>query len=183
MTRDDRHASGGEPAGSQVGHAGSPAVTLPPSELADLLDRTLAAGERMIALISERHMDHAARGADSPVRDVAYQLFRQSLAFADAMDTGRLHAEWLRATTPDDFGDGAAVARYGALVRARLGGWFEGAGPAEYARTIETDRGPERGHELLDRTARQATRQLRYLRALLEDLGLRSDELPPASLP
>ena len=46
----------------------------------------------------------------------------------------------------------------------------------EYGRTIETDHGPKRGYELLDRTVQQAIRQLRHLSVLLEDLGLRSDE-------
>ena len=152
-------------------------MTLDASELAAQLDHILAAGERMIGLV-RAPLPHEFHDRDHAARDVAFHMFRQSLAFADAMDMGRLPAEWLQAKMPRDLGDGRAVARYGALVRARLSGWFEGAGPAEYSRTIETDRGPEQGHALLERTTRQAAQRLRQLQTLLEDLGLRPDEPP-----
>ena len=35
------------------------------------------------------------------------------------------------------------------LVRGRLGGWFEGAGPRELTRVIAVHDGPRPGHELL----------------------------------
>jgi hypothetical protein len=151
---------------------------LPPSELAARLDRILAAGERMIALVPHPQAGDGSHGRDRTARQVAYLMFRDSLAFADAMDMGRLPPEWLQANMPRDLRDGSDVARYGALVRARLSGWFEGAAPAEYSRTIDTDRGLETGHALLERTMQGAAERLQQLRALIDDFGLRPDDKP-----
>lgn len=163
------------------GSGPEPMAKLPPSELAAVLDRILAAGERMIAPVPEEQMDHVPRPDDRSVRDLAYHLFRLSVAFADAMDRGRLPDEWLQERAPRDLGEGRAIARYGALARGRLGGWFEGAGPGEYSRVIEVYDGPQRGHELLERTTRHAARHLRELHAILEEIGLPPAELLPAA--
>ncbi len=149
---------------------------LPPAQLATRLDRFLAAAERMIALVPGPELSRKLPGRDRAVGDLAYHLFRLSLAFADAMDLGRLRVEWLAETAPRNLGDGQAIARYGALVRGRLGGWFEGAGPAEYSRTIDAPGGARTGHDLLERVTAHAARHLVELRAALEELGLRPGE-------
>ena len=143
-----------------------------PSALATRLDRALAEGERLIALVPEAQIDYTARASDRSLRDVAYQMFRQSLAFVDALDRGRFVSSWLTEKAPHDLDDGRAIARYGALVRGRLAGWFEGAGPAEYSREIDVDHGRELAQDLLERTARRATELLRELRAAIDELGL-----------
>src|SRR5262249_55568264 len=120
-----------------------------PAALATRLDRVLAEGERLIALVPEVQIDYASRTSGRPVRDIAYQMFRQSLAFVDALDRGRLVSSWLLERAPHGLDDGRSIARYGALVRGRLAGWLEGAGPAEYAREIDVDEGRERARDLL----------------------------------
>jgi len=74
---------------------------------------------------------------------------------------------------------GGDVARYGALVRARLSGWFQGAGPDEYTRTVQTYYGPQAADDLLERTTWHAGQHLRQLYVLAERLGV----TPPAPLP
>ena len=83
------------------------------------------------------YLEHRSAGGDRSLGDLAFHLFRSALAFADGMDLGRVPSEWLAQTRPPDLQDGDAVARYGALVRGRVAGWFEGAGPGEYARVID----------------------------------------------
>lgn len=156
-----------------------PAGQLPPVELVARLDRFLAAAERMIALAPGPDLYAKVPGRHRSVGDLAYHLFRLSLAFADAMDLGRLPAEWLEEKAPRDLRDGEAIARYGALVRGRLGGWFEGAAPAEYSRTIDACDGARAGHDLLERTTAHAARHLLELRATLDELGLRPGESLP----
>ncbi len=172
MTADAHREPGGE-------HG--PATKLPTSELAARLDRILAAGERMIVLVPDQRMEYRPIHGDRTVRDLAYHLFRLGLAFADAMDLGRLPAEWLQAKAPRDLRDGHAIARYGALVRGRLSGWFEGAAPAEYSRTIDGYLGPQLGHALLERTTWHAAQHLRQLHATLEELGFPPAEPLPAA--
>jgi len=148
-----------------------------PSVLAARLDRVLAEGERLIALVPERQIDYVSRTSGRSLRDIAYQMFRQSLAFVDALDRGHLVSSWLTEKAPHDLDDGRAIARYGALVRGRLAGWFEGAGPAEYLREIEVDQGREAAQVLLERTTRRATEHLDQLRAAIREL-----DLPPTNV-
>jgi hypothetical protein len=120
------------------------------------LDDLLAEAERLV-----RPVDAAAM---APLRDTAFRVFRLALAFVDGMDRGRLVGEWREERAPDDLQDGASLARYGALVRARVGGWFEGAGPRELERVIEGLDGPRPAAELLAGALDDAAAQLARLR-------------------
>src|SRR3989442_5955759 len=95
------------------------------------------------------------------------------------MDLGEFPEGWLGERAPTDLRDGASIARYGALVRARIGGWFEGAAPAEFERVIRVYYGPQSGHDLLERTTWHAAQHLRQLYVLVERHRL----TPPEPLP
>ena len=127
------------------------------------LDEILAAAEGLIRPVPEAEM--------GGVRDHAFQLFRLGLGFVDGMDRGRREGDWRHEHAPEDLRDGASVARYGALVRARVGGWFEGAGPRELDRVIDGPDGPRSGRELLAQVTDEAAAHLRLLRAALERSG------------
>ena len=155
------------------------AAKLPPLELGARLDRILACTEHLVAGMPIRALDHKPLERDRSVRDLAFHVFRLSLAYVDGMDMGELRESWLQEKAPPDLVDGPAVGRYGALVRGRVSGWFEGAAPSEYARTIEVCYGPQNGHDLLERTTWHAAQHLRQLYALASDLGV----TPPEPLP
>ena len=142
-----------------------------PRELGARLDTLLAQGEALVARLPIRALDRPFPSRGGCVRDLAFRLFRWALAYVDGMDMGERPEAWLRESAPPDLVDGPAVARYGALVRGRIAGWFEGAGAAEFARVIETGRGPQTGHALLDHAISQAEEQLRDLHALAIELG------------
>jgi len=129
-------------------------------ELGRRLDEILAATERLIRPVPEAEM--------ACLRDPAFQIFRLGLGFVDGMDRGRLAGDWRDERAPDDLRDGGAVARYGALVRGRVGGWFEGAGPRELDRLIDGPEGPRSGRELLEQVTDEAAAHLRLLEAALE---------------
>ena len=148
---------------------------LDPGELGRRLDEILGAGERMIRPVPEADLDPA-------LRDLAFGLFRLGLGFADGMDLGRFPEDWRHEAAPADLLDGASVARYGALVRGRLGGWFEGAGPREFARVIAVHDGPQPGHALLERVTGAAADSLRALHDALTRRGLAPREPLPAAL-
>lgn len=152
---------------------------LPPLELGARLDRILANAERLVASLPSRALDYKPPERDRTVRDLAFHVFRLGLAYVDGMDMGALPEAWLRESAPPDLVDGPSIARYGALVRGRVSGWFEGAAPSEYARVIDVYDGPRSGHELLERTTSRAARHLRQLHALTAALGL----TPPEPLP
>jgi len=164
-----------------LGVAYKPPVKLSPAELSARLDRVLASAERAIAAVPEHHMDFKPPQRDRSIRDLAYHLFRLSLAFVDAMDMGTLPEVWFQEKAPGDLREGAAVSRYGALVRGRISGWFEGAAPGEFARMIDVYYGPQSGHDLLERTTWHAAQHLRQLYALLEGLSIPPREPLPTA--
>jgi DinB superfamily len=155
-----------------LGVAYEPAALLPSSELGTTLERVLSATERLIAEAPEARLEYRAPECDRTIRDLAYHVFGLGLAFADGMDTGEVRQDWLRARAPAELRDGHAIARYGALVLGRVGGWLEGAAPREFTRAIATDAGPQSGHEWLERITWHAAQHLRQLHAILEALGL-----------
>jgi hypothetical protein len=138
---------------------------LDPATLGRRLDDLLGTGERLIRGVPESGMDLEAPTGDGRIRDVAFRLFRLGQCYADGMDTARFSDDWRSEKAPDDLHDGASVARYAALVRGRLGGWFEGAAAREFARIIGAPGGPRSGHELLAQVCADAEAQLERLRA------------------
>jgi hypothetical protein len=177
----DRVVHGWNPDGyaALLGVAYRAARRFPPAELAGRLDRVLEAAERLTACLDARQMDHVPPERKRTLRDLTFHVFRVGLSFADAVDRAALPEEWFEERAPAELVTGADVARYGALVRARLAGWFQGAGPDEFQRTVQTYYGPQAADELLERTAWHAGQHLRQLYVLAERLGV----TPPAPLP
>ena len=151
---------------------------LPPRELGRRLDAILAATQALAAVIPAERMGWKPPERDRTLGDLAFHVFRVALSFPDTMDTGYLAESVFAENAPRDFVDGAAVARYGALVRGRVAGWFEGAGEAEFARDAGTYYGPQPAHEFLERTTWHCAQHLRQLHVLFERVGL----TPPAPL-
>ena len=162
-----------------VGVAYASAVKFPPAELARRLDRILDCTQRLVRIVPEPLLHWSPPERDRSLRDLAYHVFRLSLGFADGMDLGEFPEGWLGEGAPAELSDGAAIARYGALVRARITGWFEGAASGEFERVIRVYYGPQSGHDLLERTTWHAAQHLRQLVALAERHGL----TPPEPLP
>ena len=148
-------------------------VKLSPGTLASRLDVVLGAAGDLLRHLPDAHLDHVPPERARTLRDLGFHVFRLSLAFTEAMDAGRLPYAWLGETAPADMRASSAVANYGALVRARLAGWFEGTPPVEYARSVEAYYGPQSGHDLLERTVWHAAQHLRQLYTLAERLGVK----------
>ena len=176
----DRVVHGWNPEGyaALLGVAAPAAERLPPAVLAARLDRILAATQALLAPLSADQLAWRPPERDRTVRDLGHHVFRLALAFVDGVDLGRFPESWLQEPAPDDLRDGAAVARYGALVRARLTGWFEGAGGDEFERVIDVYYGPQSGHAMLERTTWHAAQHLRQLHDLAGRLGTPAAALP-----
>jgi hypothetical protein len=177
----DRVVHGWNPAGyaALLGVAYRAAARFTPAELAARLDRVLEAAQKLTERFDARQMDHVPPERKRTLRDLTYHVFRLSLSFADAVDRAELPEEWFEERAPQELVTGGDVARYGALVRARLSGWFQGAGAEEYTRTVQTYYGPQGADDLLERTTWHAGQHLRQLYVLAERLGV----TPPAPLP
>lgn len=150
-----------------------------PAELASRLDRVLEAAQKLTERFDAQEMDHVPPERKRTLRDLAFHVFRLSLGFIDAVDRAELPESVYEERAPKELVTGGDVARYGALVRARLSGWFQGAGADEYQRTVETYYGPQAADDLLERTTWHAGQHLRQLYVLAERLRV----TPPAPIP
>ena len=139
----------------------APAAKLPPGELSRRLDRILECTQGLVRVLPESLLDWSPPERARPLRDLGYHVFRLALAFVDGMDLGEFPEGWLQERAPAELRDGAAIARYGALVRGRVSGWFEGASAREFERVIRVYYGPQSGHDLLERTTCHAAQPLR----------------------
>lgn len=157
------------------------ASRLSTAALAERLDRMLAAAGRLIAGVEPRHLTLQHPGRDRSLHQLAYHLFRLSLAFRDSMIERRLPETWLQELAPPGLPDGPALAAYGGAVRDALRRWLETEGAVTGA--VETYYGVQTAHDLLERTVWHATQHLRQLHALLEDAGAPAREpLDPSLL-
>jgi uncharacterized damage-inducible protein DinB len=155
------------------------AARFTPQALAGRLDRVLESAQRLIDRFDAERMSHVPPERKRTVRDLAFHVYRVGLSFIDGVDSGELPETWFEERAPADLVTGSDVARYGALVRARITGWFQGAGTDEFTRTVVTYYGPQAADELLERTVWHAGQHLRQLYVLAERLGVPA----PAALP
>ena len=181
VTVGDRAVHGWNPAGyaALVGVDYRPPVKLSPRELAERLDRVLATTEALVRVIPDARMEWTPPERNRPLADLGYHVFRLSLGFIEGVDRATFPATVHTETAPADLRTGEAVARYGALVRARLSGWFAGAGGDEFGQIVETYWGPVVAHDLLERTTWHAAQHMRQLYIL----AARIDVKPPAPEP
>ena len=145
------------------------AKRLSTAALARRLDAVLAATEVLIATVEAGHLALQHPGRDRSLHQLAYHLFRLSLAFRDAMVERRLPETWLQEMAPPGLPDGPALAGYGRAVRGALRAWMEETDAV--TGTVETYYGSQTAHELLERTTWHAAQHLRQIHALLADAG------------
>ena len=168
----DRAVHGWNPQGyaDLLGVTYKAATQLSPRELAERIDRILAAAQTLVNRFSAAQLDVVPPERKRSIRDLAFHVFRVGRSYIDAMDQGRLPETWFDERAPEGMHDGGDVARFGALVRGRIAGWFEGAGPEEFERTVDVYYGPQGSHDLLERTTWHCGQHLRQLYVLAERL-------------
>jgi hypothetical protein len=142
---------------------------LSPPEFTELLDKILAAAQRVMEQVPDENIGMKSPGRDRTVRDLGFHLFRLSLAYRDAMIGGRFFEEWLLEKAPVEMVDGEAVARYGQVVRQHLKEYF--TLPRGHNGDIFTNYGHQTAYGLLERTVWHAAQHLRQLYVFLEWMG------------
>jgi hypothetical protein len=177
----ERAVHGWNPAGyaALVGVDYKPVVKLAPSVLAARLDRILASTEALLRRIPDERMEWTPPERNRPLADLGYHIFRLSLGFVEGVDRDSFPETVHTETAPLDLRTGEAIARYGALVRARLSGWFAGAGADEYTRVVQTYWGPVVAHDLLERTTWHAGQHLRQLYILADRIAITPESPEP----
>ena len=177
----DRAVHGWNPAGyaELLGVPYAANTQLPVRELARRMDRILESAQGLVQRFDAAQLDVIPPERKRSIRDLAFHVFRVGLSFIDTMDQGRMPDTWFEERAPAGMQDGGDVARWGALVRGRITGWFEGARDDEFERVLEIYYGPQGAHDLLERTTWHCGQHLRQLYVLAERMGVTA----PAPLP
>ncbi len=177
----DRAAHGWNPPAyaALLGVAYRPDDRLDPPTLAARLDRILACTASLVARVPDALIAWTPPERDRTIRQLGYHVFRLAVAFVDGMELGEFPEGWLQELAPAELADGAAIARYGADVRARLTAWFAKAPRDAYAHVVQVYYGPQSGHDLLERTTWHAAQHLRQLYVLADRIGVTPAEPLP----
>ena len=152
---------------------------LPVRELARRLDHILGSAQGLVGQFDTAQLDVIPPERKRSIRDLGFHIFRVGLSFVDTMDQGRMPDTWFEERAPEGMRDGGDVARWGALVRGRIEGWFAGARDDEFERVLEIYYGPQGAHDLLERTTWHCAQHLRQLYILGERMGVKA----PSPLP
>jgi hypothetical protein len=177
----DRAVHGWNPQGyaDLLGVRYAAATQLSPRELAARMDRILELAQELLGRFDQAQLDIVPPERKRSIRDLGFHVFRVGRSYIDALDQGRLPETWFDERAPEGMLDGGDVARFGALVRGRIAGWFDGAGPDEFERTVDVYYGPQGSHDLLERTTWHCGQHVRQLYVLAERLRI----TPPTPLP
>ena len=144
---------------------------LSPDELAQRLDRVLEATQRIVAQMPPAGLDMKAPDRDRSVRQLAFHVFRLSVAFPDAREQNSFPESWLLDNPSASIGTPEDLVNYGEDARKRLKEWF--ARPGWCDGTVETYYGRQTSHELMERTTWHAAQHVRQVYWFLDRLGIR----------
>ena len=134
----------------------------PCKQLTPVIEKVVKAAAGKVKLVKmniDEHPQIAGQlGIQSIPAVIAFQRGQPVDGFMGALPEAQIKGFIERLVGPVT---GADVARYGALVRARISGWFQGTGPDEFTRTVVTYYGPQKADELLERTVWHAGQHVR----------------------
>jgi hypothetical protein len=153
-----------------VGVAWVEGERLSSGELADRLDRILAATQRLMRQVPAEHLEMKAPDRDRTVRSLGFHVFRLSLAFRECRERDEFPETWLLEEPPASLIDGAAIAGYGERVREQLAEWCRRPGWCDGF--VTTYYGRQHAHELMERTTWHAAQHLRQLYWFLDRMGV-----------
>jgi hypothetical protein len=156
-----------------VGVSYAERTQLAPPVLAKKLDTVLAATQRAIRQVPLDQLAMKAPGRDRTLRQLGFHVFRLSEAFVDTREQGHLHESWFEESAPPEMIDGAAIARYGEVVRAKLTAYCER--PNWCDGSVSTYYGPQSAHDFMERTTWHAAQHLRQIYWFLERMGVAAD--------
>ena len=157
--------------GLELGH-----TPLPPGQLVAKLDMVLAASQRMAVQIPDEHKHENVRNRKRSYRELAHHMMRITEAFLETVESGVTFTPDLPVKPPSDgMQEFSQIADYGAVVRRRLAAWWDGVEDMSCAAPVETYFGPQKTHDLLERTTWHTAQHVRQIMLCLEDWGITPD--------
>jgi len=148
---------------------------LPPAELADRLDRVLAAAARLLRQIPDDRIGDKLPNRDRSYRELGNHVFIIADAFLRVIGGATLTTESLARPPAAEMRTGVDVAAFGTDVRGRVAAWWASAVDADFGRLVPTYYGDQPLHDVMERTTWHAAQHVRQLAMVVENLEIVPD--------
>jgi DinB superfamily len=149
---------------------------LSPAELAARLELVLSTAQRLLRQLPAVHLGDKLPNRNRSYGELGHHIFRIPEAFVDALASGEeLTQENIVGPPGPEHAGIEGIVAYGDRVRAKLRDWWAASPDKDGQRRIPTYYGPQRLHEVLERTTWHSTQHVRQLRMVLEGLGVIPD--------
>jgi hypothetical protein len=149
---------------------------LSPDRLVARLDKFLDAALRVVAQMPDDRLDIETPGRPRKYRRLAHHMFRIPEAFLEAEAGAMLTQESPGAVRdPAEMASTAALTAYGRRVRERVADWWREEADRSGQKTLQTYYGPQKLHEVLERTTWHVAQHTRQWVMLLGMAGIAAD--------
>jgi hypothetical protein len=142
------------------------------------MTRFIDAARAIVPLMPDDRLDTEVPNRPRKYRVLAHHMFRIPEAFVEIAG-GAFFNEALPVATPDpaDMASTAALAAYGGRVRDKVQAWWRDTPDKPATQTVQTYYGPQKLHEVLERSTWHIGQHTRQWMMLLERAGVKFE--PP----
>jgi hypothetical protein len=149
---------------------------LSPGQLVERLLRFIDAALRIIPQMPDDKLDTEVPNRPRAYRVLAHHMFRIPEAFVEITE-GAAFTQGLPTAVPRDadMGSTAALAAYGHKVRDKVVRWWAETPDKSCERVVETYYGPQKLHEVLERSTWHIGQHTRQWNMLLGTAGIKAD--------
>ena len=149
---------------------------LSPAQLAERMLRFIDAARSIVPLMPDDRLATEVPNRPRPYRRLAHHMFRIPEALLEAAD-GAFFSDSLAGAVPhpEDMATTAALAAYGGRVRGRVEEWWRLTPDRSAQQIVQTYYGPQRLHEVLERSTWHIGQHARQWMMLLEMAGIAFD--------
>lgn len=149
------------------------APVLSPAQLVERMLRFIDAALKIVPLMPDERLDIEVPNRPRRYRALAHHMFRIPEAFVEAAG-GTFFSDKLAGAVarPEDLASTAALAAYGRGVREQVAAWWETTADTSCQQTIQTYYGPQKLHEVLERSTWHIAQHDRQWMMLLDIAGI-----------
>jgi len=146
---------------------------LSPAQLIERMQRFIDAALVIIPLMPDFRLHQEVPNRPRPYRAVAHHMFRIPEAFVEAAG-GAFFSHGLASAVarPEDIASTAGLAAYGRGVRDKVAAWWQATADKSCQETVQTYYGPQKLHEVLERSTWHIAQHDRQWMMLLEMAGI-----------
>ncbi|MGD9618198.1 MAG: DinB family protein [Alphaproteobacteria bacterium] len=144
-----------------------------PAQLVERMTRFIDAAVRLVKLMPDDRLDVEVPNRPRSYRALAHHMLRIPESFVEIAD-GAFFSEALPVAipNPDDTAGTAALAAYGRSVRGKVETWWRETPDKSAQQTVQTYYGPQKLHEVLERSTWHIGQHTRQWMMLLDVEGV-----------